>query len=137
MIHATNVKELPHDLSEHLRAAGIRLRPEVMYSGVKTEWVVVDESSDGRCELRTAFVRFDTEAPLVEIRRYLMGISVPSDLNETTRLAMFHPWWRGTTSEKEACAGYMARSKPMADRLREVFRDYARGRVPGAVDSSE
>jgi len=102
-----------------------RLRRQVMYSGLKTEWVVLGRGSDGRCEMRTGFLLFDAEAPMAAIRRYLAGVSAPAELNEAARMAMFRPWWRGTTSEPGACADYVARTTPMAGQLLAAFRTYA------------
>ena len=137
-VRATRLMELPDDLRDHFREHGIRLRREVMYSGSMTEWIVVDLESNGRCEMRTSFVRFDANAPIADIRRYLSSVSVPAELQETARLAMFAPWWRGTTSEKETCDEYVARSKPRAAQLLAAFRTYVpRNRLDKRVRKSE
>jgi hypothetical protein len=96
-----------------------------MYSGLKTEWVVLDRESDGRCEMRTSFLQFDTDSPVAAIRHYLQGFSAPAELNEAARVAMFRPWWRGTTSAPGGCADYLARTTAMAEQLLAAFRTYA------------
>jgi hypothetical protein len=124
-VHPTDLRVLPGDLRDHLRAGGIRLRRQVMYSGLKTEWVVLDRESDGSGEMRTSFLQFGAEAPMAAIRRYLAGVSAPAELNQPARMAMFRPWRRGTTSEPGACAEYVARTTAMAEQLLAAFRTYA------------
>jgi hypothetical protein len=112
------------DVTEHLAAQGIHLRRDVPHPGAKTEWIVEDENNDSKCEMRTMFITFDRDVSLDVMRRYLMGMSVLAHLNESARVAMVQPWWRGTTSEKDACKVYTASSRSRADLLVIAFLGY-------------
>jgi hypothetical protein len=125
---------LPDTLLQHFRDRGILLRREARDGGQKAEWILENAEVGPRCEVITGFVRFPSGAEVEAMRNYLMGISVPSVLNEQERLAMFYPHARGKTSDRTDCQNWSAKSGEIVGRLLDAFKSYRPGHVGKGLD---
>jgi len=119
------VSALPEALLAHLEKRGARLLERASDDGTgRTIWVLAEAPAGARCEVFTTFVRFPPGVDAAAARRYLLGVSLPSVLNERERLAMFHPAARGTTSNPADCERWGAERARIVTMLVEAFESY-------------
>ena len=62
--------------------------------------------------------------PVELINKRLMEFSAPSVLNEQARLAMFYPFARGKTGDKNDCEAWAVKSKDIVEPMLDAFRAY-------------
>ncbi len=70
------------------------------------------------------------------MKKQLLAVSVPSVLNEPERLAMFHPYARGKTSDGTDCQNWSSKSGGIVRRLLDAFKSYQPGRVGTKSDAN-
>ena len=70
------------------------------------------------------FRGFALATPVELIDKRLMEFNAASVLNEQARLAMFYPFARGKTGDKNDCEAWAAKSKDIVEPLLTAFRSY-------------
>ena len=115
---------LPESLVGHFRSQGILLKPEGRFAHQATEWIFENAGVGPRCEVVVSFAQFWTGAPVEAIRKDLADVSTPSVLNEREKMAMFHPFARGKTSDRADCEGWSAKSDAIVTQLQAAFLSY-------------
>jgi hypothetical protein len=115
--------EIPDALVEHFRREGFSIRPALDRSSSR-EYIVDVADVGTRCEVLVSFRGFARGIPIEPIKKKLMEFNAASVLNEHASLAMFYPFARGKTGDKDDCAAWSVKSKEIVEPLLNAFRSY-------------
>lgn len=114
---------VPRLLLEHFAAHGVRLVPQTMHGGLKTDWIVVAAQPRGY-EVRASFIVFAPGTSPERMREHMMPFNQAWLVNDAAQIAMFHPWGVCTMPDESACTRARLGSDVVVQKLIDVFRRY-------------